>query len=194
MDVQVDARRADGNGASECRADDRSGGAERGAGADEDASDRVAVGIAEYGVTTAGEPLATSGLGSCVAIALYDARTTIAGLVHVMLPAATEGAGGVEAKYADSGIEALVRAMEKAGADGARIEAKIAGGSEMLSFGGDGPSIGARNVEATKTTLARLGISLLGEDVGGDAGRSVTLDPETGEVVIKVARGGERTL
>jgi chemotaxis protein CheD len=46
----------------------------------------VNVPIAELAVATAGTTLVTTGLGSCVAIALLDARQKVGALAHVLLP------------------------------------------------------------------------------------------------------------
>jgi len=149
--------------------------------------ERLKVGIAEYQVTTEPAVLTTSGLGSCIGIALYDEPTGAAGLVHVMLPTAEDVSGGNEAKFADTGVAALVEALEDAGASTRTMEAKIAGGSDMLDFSENGSSIGSRNLEQVRTTLEEYGIPIIGEDVGGDHGRSLRLESDTGDLVVKSA-------
>ena len=149
--------------------------------------ERVKVGIAEYEVTTDGAVLTTSGLGSCIGIALYDTETGVAGLVHVMLPSADEMEDGNAAKFADTGTDLLVEEMEDVGADASRIEAKIAGGSDMLDFSDSGSGIGDRNVVKVRETLEEYGIPIVGEDVGGDHGRSLRLEAQTGDLVVKSA-------
>jgi len=149
--------------------------------------ERIKVGIAESEVTTNGAVLTTSGLGSCLGIALYDPRAEAAGIVHAMLPKREEMADGNAAKFADSGIETLVEAMEANGASRSDIEAKIAGGSDMLDFSESGSGIGARNVEQGRETLAAYDIPIVGEDVGGDHGRSLRLESNTGDLVVKSA-------
>jgi chemotaxis protein CheD len=149
--------------------------------------ERVKVGIAEWEVTTDGAVLTTSGLGSCIGIALYDTETGVAGLVHVMLPSADEMDDGNAAKFADTGTELLVEEMEDVGADTARIEAKIAGGSDMLDFSDSGSGIGDRNVAKVRETLEGYDIPIVGEDVGGDHGRSLRLESKTGDLVVKSA-------
>lgn len=155
--------------------------------------ERKKVGIAEYAVTTENAVLTTSGLGSCIGVALYDRLSGIAGLVHVMLPLAEEGEGN-RAKFADSGVELLVNEMEKAGADRESIEAKIAGGSDMLDFSENGSSIGSRNADIVRETLDDHGIGIVGEDVGGDHGRSLRLESSTGNLVVKSASQESATL
>jgi chemotaxis protein CheD len=149
--------------------------------------ERIKVGIAEYEVTTETAELTTSGLGSCVGVALYHEATSTAGLIHVMLPVAEEMDDGKPAKFADTGTELLIDEMEAAGADPREIEAKIAGGSDMLDFSEGGSGIGDRNVTQVKETLSSAGIPLIGEDVGGDHGRSLQLETTTGDLLVKSA-------
>jgi chemotaxis protein CheD len=156
--------------------------------------ERIKVGIAEYEVTSDGAVLSTSGLGSCIGVALHDPATGVAGLVHVMLPTAEEARDGAAAKFADAGTDLLLSEMERAGAAVATVEAKITGGSDMLDFSGGGSGIGERNVGEVRSILERRDVPIVAEDVGGDHGRSVQLRAETGDYVVKTANEGSRTL
>jgi chemotaxis protein CheD len=148
------------------------------------------VGIADFAVGTDDAVLTTSGLGSCIGVVLYDADARVAGLAHAMLPSADSNAN--PAKFADTGIEALLTEMESHGADQANVSAKLAGGSTMFDFAGTdgGKSIGDRNVEAARQTLSKFGIDILAEDVGGSHGRSLELDGESGTLTIRSAKNG----
>ncbi|MBX0322832.1 chemotaxis protein CheD [Halomicroarcula sp. F13] len=156
--------------------------------------ERIKVGIAEYRVTTDEAVLTTSGLGSCIGVGIYDEVSGAAGLVHVMLPTAEDVEGGNRAKFADTGVAALVEALEAEGASRDGMRAKIAGGSDMLDFSENGPSIGSRNADQVKETLAAFDIPVLGEDVGGDHGRSLRLESDTGDFVVKSANTESTTL
>ena len=156
--------------------------------------DRVRVGIAEYAVSTDGTLLSTSGLGSCVGVALFDDLAGIAGLVHVMLPAASDSPGGKPAKFADTGTVTLLEAMEDHGADRKKVFAKIAGGSNMLDIGEPGERISNRNVEAVREALERLDVPIVGEHVGGTHGRSLEVRPSAGDLFIRVVQGEDRTI
>ena len=131
----------------------------------------------------------TLGLGSCVGIAIRDPGTLIGGLAHVMLPDSTAIRNSQQniAKFADTGIEELVKQMEKLGAKRSRMVAKIAGGATMFNFQGraDMIQIGERNVEASKLKLKELNIPILAEDTGANYGRTVTFFPENGEFHIR---------
>lgn len=156
--------------------------------------DRLKVGIAEWAVTTDGVDLTTSGLGSCLGVALHDPSAGIAGLVHVMLPGAAAMADGKAAKFADSGTTHLVEEMVDSGADVDDIEAKLAGGSDMLDFTEGGAGIGERNVERVREALAEFDIPVVGDEVGGDHGGSIRLESDSGDLVIKSANTMEQRL
>lgn len=156
--------------------------------------ERIKVGIAEYEVTTNGSVLSTSGLGSCIGVALHDRENGIGGLVHVMLPTAEDIEDGNAAKFADTGTELLLEEIAGVGADLSTTEAKIAGGSDMLDFSEGGSGIGERNVERVREILDGHDVPIVAEDVGGDHGRSVQLRASTGEYVVKSANQGSKTL
>lgn len=144
------------------------------------------VGIADYAVTADGALLTTSGLGSCLGVGLYDERAGVAGLAHVMLPTAPEDPPN-EAKFADTGVDAVFDAMCREGATPEGTTAKLAGASAMFDFDSQDEPIGERNVAAARATLDALGVPIVAEDVGGDSGRSLRFDGGTGSLVVKSA-------
>jgi chemotaxis protein CheD len=142
----------------------------------------VRVGVADWRVADDDTLLVTSGLGSCVAVAVHDVDEGVGGLLHAMLP---EADGPVEnpAKYVDSGLDEMLSAMVRLGASPANLTAKLAGGSAMLDLSiGDG--VGARNVAAAERALADADVELLASETGGDNGRSVSFSPTSGDVTI----------
>lgn len=153
----------------------------------------VRVGVSEYAVADGSAVLSTSGLGSCLGVAVLDPSNEIAGLLHAMLPTA-EGSHGVPAKFVDTGVSALVSEMEAAGADSGRMVAKIAGCSRMLDFSGEKGSIGERNTEATAAAFAEFDIEIVARDVGGNHGRSIRFEIDTGDLYVKTAYDGESVI
>lgn len=149
----------------------------------------VRVGISEYAVTDGDDTLKSYGLGSCLAIALYDPGTGIGGLAHAMLPDgdAADNSDRKPGKYADTAIRTLLRRMVENGASYTSVEAKIAGGSDMFEFESFGDGVGTRNVVAAKAELEKLGVPLVAEDVGGDRGRTVEFTPRSGTLVVKTS-------
>lgn len=151
-------------------------------------SEVIKVGMADLAVCVSPNSVTTLGLGSCVGIALRDPVTKIGGLAHIMLPDSTKIKNNSNIpKFADTGIEELVRLMVKQGANRANLVAKIAGGAQMFAFQSTNNlvRIGDQNVEASKKKLKELGIPILSEDTGKNYGRTVIFYPETGDFVIK---------
>lgn len=148
----------------------------------------IKVGMADLKVCPYPKSITTLGLGSCVGIALFDPVSRVGGLAHVMLPDSTKIRNNEnKAKFADTGIDELIRQMERLGAAKTRLVAKLAGGAQMFAFNNqsDMVRIGARNVEASKLKLKELGIRILSEDTGLNYGRTVEFHTETGNFVIK---------
>ncbi len=157
----------------------------------------VKVGMADLNVCASPDSIITLGLGSCVGAVLYDPTTKICGMVHVMLPdSSTIGVGNNPAKFADTGIDELLKEVIKKGAKKERLVAKIAGGAQMFSVNKNSPMlrVGERNVEAVKKKLKELGIRLIAEDTGDSYGRTVIFYPETGEYLIRAIGKEPKTI
>jgi chemotaxis protein CheD len=153
------------------------------------ARDRLDVGVSEYRVAADGETLVAYGLGACVAIGLYDPGTEVAGLAHTLLPRAEEGIDGAEAKFVDAAIEGTLREMIEAGADYDAVQAWVVGGARIFDLKDlDLPrGVGQRGVDVAHERLAELNVPVVDEAVGGDHGRTVELDAETGELRVFTA-------
>lgn len=148
----------------------------------------IKVGMADLNVCVSPDRICTLGLGSCVGIALRDPVTKIGGLAHIMLPDSTTIRNNSNIpKFADTGIEELVKQVTRRGANRSRLVAKIAGGAQMFGFNSNSEMVrvGERNVQATKKKLAELKIPILAEDTGKNFGRTVIFYPETGDFVIR---------
>ncbi|MFB6296482.1 MAG: chemotaxis protein CheD [Halobacteriales archaeon] len=155
---------------------------------------RRRLGIAEHEVATEPAVLTTSGLGSCVGIALYDGGGR-GGLAHCMLPSAADAddADAKPAKYVDTAIETLRAELVEAGASPGDLRAKIAGGSDMLGLSG-GPTVGERNAAAAREELDARGIPVVATETGGGQGRSLAFETATGRLSIAAADGSETDL
>lgn len=157
-------------------------------------SDVVSVGVAEMKVSDDSGTLASYGLGSCVGVAIYDPLRKVGGLAHVMLP----DSRGIDCeetpgKFADTAVSRLVDELVELGARRTGLRCKIAGGSQMFEIPSNNQRkaksphahIGARNVEGIKRELERLRIPLVGEDTGGNHGRTIKFDTSTGDIEVK---------
>lgn len=148
----------------------------------------IKVGMADLNVCPYPDAITTLGLGSCVGVALFDSTNKCGGLAHIMLPDSTAIRNNSnKAKFADTGIEELVRQMEALGASRRKMTAKLAGGAQMFAFSNtsDMVRIGERNVEACKKKLAELGIKVIAEDTGLNYGRTIEFYTETGILLVK---------
>lgn len=168
-------------------------------------SDLLSVGVAELLVTNNHAVLASFGLGSCVAVAMFDPEKKVGGLAHVMLPDSRgKDTAHSPGKFADVAVGRLLEGLLKTGAKRDRVRCKIVGGSHMFeipglkkkdfSAAGELAYIGHRNVEAVKRALEELGIPLVGEDTGGNYGRTVKFNTSTGEVEVSSIYHGKTVL
>lgn len=158
----------------------------------------IKVGMADLNVCVSPNGITTLGLGSCVGIAVRDPVTKIGGLAHIMLPDSTTIKNNTNIpKFADTGIDELIKRVVAKGASRARLVAKIAGGAQMFAFQGgnsEATRVGERNVEAVKKKLAELRIPILAEDTGKNYGRTVIFYPENGDFVIRAVGKPEKTI
>ncbi len=136
------------------------------------------------------------GLGSCVGVTLYQDSEHYAGMMHVMLPKSinnedTSLNSSNHFKYADIGLPLLIDELERLGCKREKLKAKIAGGAHMFKniMTQETMDIGAKNIDAVKSTLSDLNIKIIAEDVGGSIGRTMKLDTSTGDVTIKTKEG-----
>lgn len=156
------------------------------------AVNEVRVKVAEHAVAGGEAVIATLGLGSCVAIVVYDGRSRVGGMAHVLLPNETLSRDARNpAKFASSAVPLLVRSMRAAGAPGP-YTAKLVGGASMFAqlLPSGGVNMGERNVEAAASALAAAGIPVIARDTGGDFGRSVFFSVADGNVIVRSLRRG----
>ena len=118
----------------------------------------VRVKVADYAVRRGSDIIATIGLGSCVAIVLYDKDTKVGGLAHILLPSmAMSRETSNPAKFPESIVPLMLTEMRALGmAPNAKVVAKIAGGASMFGqlVNGTGINVGERNILATREALA----------------------------------------
>lgn len=153
-------------------------------------ANEIKVGIGDLNIAKDQEKIMTIGLGSCIGIFLYDKRSKIAGLSHIMLPDSTQFSNVTNPmKFADLAIPMLLDKMQDLGCSKRNIVAKIAGGASMFKFGGSSMSsdIGRRNCEMVKYILKdKENIPILSEETGGNKGRTMIGNAEDGIVTIKM--------
>ena len=151
----------------------------------------IKVGMGDLKVCKAPDNLTTLGLGSCVGAVVYDKTTKVSGMLHCMLPDSTN-----IAKFADTGLDELLKQMISLGARKSSMIAKIAGGAQMFAFSNsnDMLRVGDRNVEAVKTKLKALGIPIVASDTGLNYGRTIEFYSSTGVLLIKAVGKGSKEI
>lgn len=149
------------------------------------------IGIGELAASARSEiTLKTFGLGSCVALILYDPVKLVGGMVHVALPDSTlhldhKVQRVAEGYYADRGVDLLLRHIGRLrGAfSTAGLCACLVGGASVL------PNsrrfyIGQRNVLKLREMLQKLSIPIRAEDTGDELSRTVFFDVGSGMVTV----------
>ncbi|MBI4378185.1 MAG: chemotaxis protein CheD [Nitrospinae bacterium] len=140
------------------------------------------------------------GLGSCVAVMLYDSKIKIGGLAHVMLPNSNHinyNNSHISFPYqsADTAIETLLKEMKRMAPLTKNIVARMAGGARMFShYEGLIAGIGVQNIMSIRELLRRERIPLISEDTGGDHGRSVEFHLDSGSVIVKAIGREDRDI
>ncbi len=140
------------------------------------------------------EQLVTYALGSCVAVIIHDPVAHVAGLLDYMLPEASldrEKAAEHPFMFADTGIPRLFHKAYEMGALKSRLTVSAVGGAQVL--GADNTfSIGKRNQLALRKLLWKAGVLLHHQDLGGTSPRTVSIQVQTGEIVVSRAREQRR--
>ncbi len=158
---------------------------------------RVIVRVADLGVGREDDELLTIGLGSCVAIILYDAAARVGGLAHVLLPSpALTRLNERPGKVPQTAVPELLARMAALGARADRTTARLVGGASMFASLTTAGTIqmGERNVVASRVVLAQHGLPIIAEAVGGDFGRTVRLQTADGRVEISSVSHGTSDL
>jgi len=150
--------------------------------------------IAETRIDRAPSVLRAYGLVSCVAVGLYDPETGLGGLGRMLLPDRSDDSPvDSESKYLDAGIRQIENQLVEAGANRNMLIAKITGGANMFqtSYQTLISSVGARNAKSARQTLGILSIPIVGEEVGGNRGRTVEFDLATDNMLVYCAHTAE---
>lgn len=150
----------------------------------------LTAGIGEICVSRRPDDIITAlGLGSCVAIVLYDPHSDIIGVAHCMLPTAKnerKDRGDRPGRYVDVAVPELLSGMCVPRTRAGRLAAALAGGAAMFEF--TGPTkmdIGRNNIAAAEQVLTEHDIPVLAADTGGVEGRTLKVRCDDGTVTIR---------
>jgi chemotaxis protein CheD len=155
----------------------------------------------------ADDVLVAYGLGSCVAVCLYDPVARVGGMLHALLPTpldnpmeakSTLDPATYSAKFVDQGISLLTNSLAELGGKRTRLIAHVYGGAQAMTAPGSEEegklNIGERNVQAAKRILKAKGIWIKTQDTGGCTGRTVKFYIATGQVSVSTPGQEERFL
>ncbi|MDD4974150.1 MAG: chemotaxis protein CheD [Bacteriovorax sp.] len=145
----------------------------------------VHVKIGEVKVGIHGDLLKTT-LGSCVGIAFVWKKKDLYALAHCLLPEAYEPTSVLGAKFVSQAIPSLMALLKVKPEDIKDIEVYIAGGANMMSqlSRKNVDHIGTLNLAAAKKYLVLNGFKFSEIDVGGEEGRQMLVDCNSGQVSV----------
>ncbi len=127
------------------------------------------------------------GLGSCIALILYDKKNDVYAMSHILLPKSRKseinGPLKYPHKFADSSIEDLISELLKHGAERENIKAIVIGGAQI--FQNHYNNISELNIKTVKQKLRSINIKILKEDTGGTQGRVLIYDTKYNKVLVK---------
>lgn len=129
-------------------------------------------------------------LGSCVAVCLYDALRGISGMNHYLLPLWRDHDLKTP-RYGDISIEHLVANMLSQGAKLSSIEAKLFGGANMSEITQEHMMVGKKNIMVANAILEKYKIPVVAQDIGGNKGRRISMQSQTGKVLLRYVQRGQ---
>ena len=143
----------------------------------------------EHYVSTAGQEMIVTVLGSCVAACVWEPRMKIGGMNHFMLPDSGSGMEGAPVdksmRYGNHAMEELINDLMRRGARREALEIKVFGGGNVvaaMNTGGSVP-IGDRNALFVRRYLNDEGLRIAAEDLGGPHPRRIHFFPRIGKVI-----------
>ncbi|NRA39193.1 MAG: chemotaxis protein CheD [Planctomycetes bacterium] len=132
--------------------------------------------------------LSTRGLGSSVAVGIYDPHTHVVGLAHVMYAQSSDARAQKDPGFfADTAVSQLFQEMQELGSKlhHSTCIVSIVGGGGMLgklrSF-----AIGGTVVASVKKQLSEFGVVPVAEDVSGFVNRSFSIWSDSGDMCVGV--------
>jgi chemotaxis protein CheD len=148
-------------------------------------------------------------LGSCVAITMWHPELLIGGMCHYMLPSRRmQGqelhcrirnsptafpsrraldTDALDGKYADEALELMAAEIQRNGTRPGEYQVKLFGGGNMFPATNQLREchVGLKNVEAGTELLARHGLKVSAEHLGGIGHRNLIFDIGSGHVWMK---------
>ena len=116
--------------------------------------------------------IASTLLGSCVTVCLFNHQAKFGGMNHYMLPKSPSGERST--KYGDYSIQTMIQFMKRgAGNSSGRLEAMIFGGANVVGTIRSGAQIGKSNIAMAHDVLKHYNIPITKEVTGGESGMKI---------------------
>ncbi|MBI4714613.1 MAG: chemotaxis protein CheD [Nitrospirae bacterium] len=118
-------------------------------------------------------------------VCLWDPDLRIGGMNHYLLPF-WNGEGLPTPRFGSVAIPKLMERVENLGADRSRLVAKVFGGASFFNNPMGLLGVGERNIQVAVHHLEDLGIPVAARHVGGERGRKIIFNTETGRVLMRL--------
>lgn len=141
--------------------------------------------------TSSGPEMISTVLGSCISIALFDLEKGIGGLNHFMLAKDNsiedeKESNRLMGRFGEYAIELLIDDIVKKGAERAKLQAKVFGGSNVFNLPANtGAQVGEVNIKFAFDYLQQKGIPVVTSNTGGVYPRKIFFDPVSSKVFLK---------
>ncbi|KAA0677379.1 chemotaxis protein [Roseomonas genomospecies 6] len=147
----------------------------------------VPVVLGHHRISSRGDDMLVTTLGSCVAACINDPVARVGGMNHFLLPGSPSGGDGfgVATRYGSVAMERLINDLLERGARRERMEVKLFGAARVIDTSLD---VGAANAAFALEYVRREGLALAVQDLGGDKGRRVHFFPATGRAFRRLLR------
>ena len=136
----------------------------------------------------------TTVLGSCISVTMFHSGTGAAAICHGMLP---NGGTSESFKYVDQVLRYMVLYFHHLDISRKELQVKIFGGADMFNSGKPGIrnlTVGWQNISVASRYLKECGLVPTASDVGGQMGRKLIFNTDTGVVYIKKLNDQDRVL
>ena len=126
-------------------------------------------------------------LGSCIGLGFLYPQGKVYGLAHALLAKSTGTTNKGDGRHVDQAIASLLEMMDIPAEQRRKVKVFVAGGANMTLPSDADPKrmVGTINANFARRALREAGMRIQHEDTGGEQGRRVEIDCNTGEYTIK---------
>ena len=148
-------------------------------------AEKLHVTIGQVKIGKAGQSLHAI-LGSCVGIGFLFTERGVYGLAHCLLSKSKTTSEELTGRHIDSAIASLVKMMNITSPDRHKIRVILAGGANMTMPKDTDPRrlVGSINASFALKAVKEAGFRVRHDDLGGTAGRQVTINCDDGTFII----------